>query len=129
MQSVTGGWIHLVLWTQPQEGPGVCLVLSVCLLLPGGCLPTYMDLGAQDGRHQVLPSCNDTPFINLTKPNKPPRRERLCLYYQLVQEELAMTAESHNRDKVSLLLELMQVTEPSSDTGNISSSDLRVRAA
>ena len=38
------------------------------------------------------------------------RRERLCLYYQLVQDEMAHLGEQGSSQKVALLLELMQVT-------------------
>ena len=38
------------------------------------------------------------------------RRERLCLYYQLVQEKLSSAA-NDTRYQVSLLLELMQASE------------------
>ena len=38
------------------------------------------------------------------------RRERLCLYYQLVQEKLSSPA-NDTRYQVSLLLELMQASE------------------
>ena len=38
------------------------------------------------------------------------RRERLCLYYQLVQERLSSPA-NDTRYQVSLLLELMQASE------------------
>ena len=34
-----------------QEGPGVGLVVSIRAPLPGCCLSSYLDSGAQDGRY------------------------------------------------------------------------------
>ena len=108
-----------------QEGPWVGLAVSICTPLPGGCLSSHLDSWAEDGRYQVCSVIIIVSLIAITGVimnldcwwcvninfNILTRRERLCLYYQLIVGEVDGCDEKATpTPRVYLLLELMQVS-------------------